>query len=79
MPNFRKLEKWPIFGVLIKFNYEKNLIYSSYDVLVTSSKTNTFSGSTEKTKTNGGISKSKKEAHLFEKVSEFLIEAFRSD
>ncbi|MCW6158136.1 MAG: hypothetical protein LVQ63_01455 [Thermoplasmatales archaeon] len=46
---------------------------------MTTSKTNTFSGSSEKKKINGGISKGKKETHLFEKVSEFLIEAFRSD
>ena len=59
--------------------HQKNLISSSNDVLMTTSKTNTFSGSSEKRKINGGISKSKKEAHLFEKVSEFLIEAFRSD
>lgn len=65
--------------MLIKFNYEKNLISSSNDVLMTTSKTNTFSGSSEKKKINGGISKGKKETHLFEKVSEFLIEAFRSD
>ncbi len=65
--------------MLIKFNYEKNLISSSYDVLVTTSKTNAFSGSTEKRKVKGGISKGKKGTHLFDKVSEFLIEAFRSD